>query len=246
MVQMWVDGRQLAEVGRMLGLPLNRTENNYLTHCLLGKLFGDYAPRPFHLEDDPQREEKREYRVLGYSSGDKDQLQSHAQITAEPGLYDDFDFDRLKSKPIPDSFPEDQRYAFELRACPVIRKSSSGPKWSEGQEVDAFLSRVWEIDDESVNVEREDVYRDWLLRQFDIRGGAEPVGESISLTRFSIEEMVRRTQGEDRSVRSIKRPDVTLEGLLTTTDGERFHEVLFSGIGQHKSFGFGMVKLRSS
>jgi CRISPR system Cascade subunit CasE len=42
----------------------------------------------------------------------------------------------------------------------------------------------------------------------------------------------------------IKRPDVTLTGVLTVTESDAFMEVLRSGIGRHKTFGFGMLKIR--
>jgi CRISPR system Cascade subunit CasE len=245
MVQMWVDGRQLTEVGKMLGLKLRKTDNHYLAHCLLGKLFGDAAPKPYWLEDDPRREDKREMRLLGYCEAGADELASGARMYAEPSLHDGFDFGRLVSKPMPGNFAAGMALGFELRACPVIRKGSAGPNWDEGQEVDAFLSRVWEVDDESVDIDREEVYCDWLERQLDHRGGAVPDLETVGMKRFSLEEMVRRDYGSgDREVTTITRPDVTLTGELEVTDSEAFLDLLERGLGRHKSFGFGMMKVR--
>lgn len=244
MLQTWVDGRKLTEVGKMLGLPLRQADNNYLAHCLLGKVFGDDAPKPFWLNDDPDRDRRREMQVLGYTTAPADALESHAQTFAEPSLWDGVKWDRTATKPMPDSFESGMRLGFELRACPVIRKSSDGPKWDEGQEVDAFLDRVWEVDDESVDIDREEVYRDWLVRQLDIRGGADPINDSIGMKRFSIEQMIRRAHGGDRTAKTIRRPDVTLTGELEVTDGDDFLDLIQSGIGRHKSFGFGMLKVR--
>lgn len=244
MIQTRIDGRKLVEVGRMTGLPLRQTDNNYLCHCLLGKLFGDSAPGPYWLDEDPDRERKDRMQLLAYADEDADQLQSLAEMYAEPTLYEGVDWDKTASKTMPDSFPEGMRLGFELRACPVIRKGSAGPKWEAGEEIDAFLDKVWEVDDESENIEREKVYRKWLVRQFDIRGGAEPDPETIGLKRFSIEQMVRRRQGGDRKANVIKRPDATLTGELEVTDSETFLGLLDSGIGRHKSFGFGMLKVR--
>ncbi len=244
MIQMWLDGRALTEVGKMVGLPLHNVDNNYLAHCLLGQLFGDAAPKPYWLEDVPDRESGREMRVLGYCHADADELESRARMYAEPNLYDGCDFERMASKPMPETYHDGLRLGFELRACPVVRKSSSGDKWDEGQEIDAFLSRVWEVDDPSVDIEREEVYRDWLERQLEIREGAELVTDTVTLKRFSIKSMTRRTQGSDREVCHIKRPDATLIGELEVTDGDALRELLSSGIGRHKSFGFGMLKIR--
>jgi CRISPR system Cascade subunit CasE len=55
--------------------------------------------------------------------------------------------------------------------------------------------------------------------------------------------MLRR-RGADRKPKVLKRPDVTLTGHLRVTDGEAFMKLLASGIGRHKSFGFGMLKIR--
>jgi CRISPR system Cascade subunit CasE len=86
-----------------------------------------------------------------------------------------------------------------------------------------------------------------LEDQLDNRGGAE-VGEgSIQMTRFSIERMTRRVpknENGDRKPDTIKRPDVTLVGRLTVTDSDAFLNLLRSGIGRHKSFGYGMLKVR--
>jgi CRISPR system Cascade subunit CasE len=89
------------------------------------------------------------------------------------------------------------------------------------------------------------VYRDWLTRQFESRGGAEP--QSIGMERFSIERMTRRvpkSENGEREPDTIERPDVTLTGRLMVTDSDAFLNLLRSGIGRHKSFGYGMLKVR--
>lgn len=248
MVQLWLDAQMLARLGRMLHLPLARTSTNYLVHCALAELFQAQAPRPFCVESGPRQINAddgrggRFIRVLAYSDIDGEALQSLARGFASPTVYEICEWARLASKPMPDSFPEGMRLGFNLRACPVIRKASDGSKWNAGQEIDAFLARVWEIDDPSVDVDRQDVYRDWLRSQFERRGCAEPL--AISMERFSIERMTRRTHGNDRKVRTIQRPDVTLTGTLHITAGSAFAETLRTGIGRHKSFGYGMLKIR--
>jgi CRISPR system Cascade subunit CasE len=67
--------------------------------------------------------------------------------------------------------------------------------------------------------------------------------DAIAMTRFSIERMTRRT-GPDRTASAIKRPDVTITGRLQVTDSRAFADLLRSGIGRHKSFGYGMLKVR--
>jgi len=139
---------------------------------------------------------------------------------------------------------------FELRACPVVRKASAGEgvnqngetrTWDEGDELDAFLAEAWTRPEEDLS--REEVYREWLARQFDVRGGAQVDPDAIAMTRFSIERMTRRN-GPDRTPDILKRPDVTLTGTLQVTDSSAFVDLLRSGLGRHKSFGYGMLKVR--
>ena len=114
--------------------------------------------------------------------------------------------------------------------------------WEEGDELDAFLAEAWTRPKED-DLNREQVYREWLAHQFDIRGGAEVDSDAVAMTRFSIERMTRRN-GPDRTPDTIKRSDVTLTGTLQVTDGDAFVDLLRSGLGRHKSFGYGMLKVR--
>jgi CRISPR system Cascade subunit CasE len=248
MVQLHLDAKGLTTLGKMLHLPLAQTDTGYLVHCALGELFQDDAPKPFSIENEAQN--GRQVRVLGYTAADADTLQANAQLDASPTVYEICDWDRLAAKPMPATFPEDMDLQFELRACPVVRKASAGKgvnqngntrTWEEGDELDAFLAEAWTRPEDD-DLSREQVYRDWLSRQFEIRGGAAL--QSAGMTRFSIERMTRRTQGDDRTVTTIKRPDVTLTGTLRVTDGDAFVELLRSGLGRHKSFGYGMLKVR--
>lgn len=259
MLQLSLDARGLATLGKMLHLPLAQTSTNYLVHCALGELFGDDAPKPFFVDDDPRSaaetaEASRRVRVLGYAQTPGDALQQAAKLDASPTVYEICDWDRFAAKPMPDSFPEGMDLRFELRACPVVRKSSAGSgtaqngdprSWKAGEELDVFLSEAWENPDEDLS--REGVYRNWLEDHLDHRGGAEVDEGSVQMTGFSIERMTRRTHRNgngDRTVKTLKRPDVTLTGRLTVTDSDAFPNLLRSGIGRHKSFGYGMLKVR--
>ncbi len=238
MIQMWLDLRRLVELGRALHLPVQRVDDSYITHCALRELFGDHAPGPFSLENNSGRH----LRILAYSSLSADDLQTTAQAFASPMVYQIPDWTRAVSKPMPKTFLQGTHLGYELRACPVIRKSSSGKYHSAGAEVDAFLSRVWEVDDPKVAVNREDVYRDWLADQFTRSGAA--TSKSVQLKQFSLERMFRRDHEQHRQATPIKRPAATLTGDLEVTDSAKFIELLRRGIGRHRAFGFGMLKIR--
>lgn len=255
MVQLHLKPKRLVGLAKMLGLPLAQVDNNYMVHCALGELFQEQAPTPYCVEDDHRtmasysNGQGSDVRVLGYADVDRETLEQLARGFASPPVYEIVDWERSASKPMPGYFPEGIRLGFELRACPVVRKASAGSgqtpegkerSWRKGQELDAFLAEVWTRPEEELD--RESVYLEWLERQLEIRGGAEL--KSFGMERFAIERMVRRTHGAKRKVRTLKRPDATFRGELVVTDGAAFSKLLESGIGRHKSFGFGMLKVR--
>lgn len=248
MLQMWMDTRKLAELGKMLHLPLRHVSNSYLVHCALNEIFQNQAPSPFCLED-PHRyisqynvQTERHIPLLGYSFIDSGPLQELAKGFAGPSVYHIIDWDRLQSKPMPTEFPEGMKLGFELRACPVVRKASDGHKWKKGQEVDAYLSKVWDVNDENTPIDREDVYNDWLKQRLDKQTGAKLLTSRIK--RFSLERMSRRTHAANRKVNMIKKPDVILTGKLEVRNNDAFNKLLQNGLGRHKSFGYGMLKIR--
>lgn len=219
-----------------------RLTTNYLVHSVMAEAFSG-CPSPFDVQD-----KGRLLRILFYSENDADELKNRAQIGASPEAYEAIRWEERASKPMPDPFPDDMALQFEIRACPVVRKASAGEgrnadgerrTWEEGTELDAFLARQWTSEG---SLSREEVYREWLERQFRARGGAEP--KTIDVAGFTLAEMTRRNGGESRSVTTMQRPDVTLEGTLRTTDGGAFTKLLRSGLGRHKSFGYGMLKVR--
>lgn len=219
-----------------------RLTTNYLVHSVLAETFSE-CPTPFDAQD-----KGRLLRVLFYSESDAEDLHSHAKLASSPEAYEAIDWDEAASKPLPETLPEGMTLRFDLRSCPVVRKASAGQgknkegevrEWDEGTELDAYLSRQWTAEEE---LSREEVYCDWLAQQFDARGGAVP--KEIAMEGFSITEMTRRSGKGDRSVKTMKRPDVSLKGTLRVTGGDAFATLLRSGIGRHKSFGYGMLKIR--
>jgi CRISPR system Cascade subunit CasE len=232
---------ELAKFATTRGLSRQLT-TNYLVHSVMAEAFSG-CPTPFEAQD-----KGRVLRVLFYTEADADALISKAQLGASPEAYEAIAWSETATKPMPDPFPGDVALRFELRACPVVRKASAGTgenaegkarTWDEGDELDAFLARQWTANRE---LSREEVYCDWLARQFEERGGAEP--QEVTMEGFSLAEMTRRTKEDDRSVNTFQRPDVTLSGTLHVTAPEAFADLLRSGIGRHKSFGYGLLKIR--
>ncbi len=237
MVRLSLGQPELFALGRARRLPPHRVDMGYLVHCVLDDLFGRHALRPFWVADS----HGRQLDVLAYTRLTQDALQQHARAYSDPSVYAACDVENLALKPLPSRWPEGQRVGFEVRACPIVRKSGAGGKHRAGAEMDVFLDRCWESGD-SVHVDREAVYRDWLAERLTGRGGARLIEGALG--RFRLARMLRRTQGDDRTAVFCERPDATLRGVLEIEDSAAFDALLATGIGRHKAFGFGMLRLK--
>lgn len=239
MLQLRLENRRLIELGKMLRLPLRHVDTGYLVHCALGELFQEQTPRPFDIEGGAGAD--RYVRVLAYSSVPLDALHELARGFASPQLYATCDWQGSADKPMPTQIPNGMRLGFELRACPVVRLASARKHYREGAELDVFLAECAKVDDD-VELDRGEVYLSWLGQQLERSEAADL--ERAEVTRFSLEKLLRRTGGGARKARPVTRPDVTFEGELTVIDGGRFLEVVRRGVGRHRGFGFGMLKIR--
>jgi CRISPR system Cascade subunit CasE len=234
MLRMRFDAGRLYELGRRRRLP-PRTDLGYLLHCELRELFGAESPAPFAVRDAAGRG----VTVLGYSSRPAAALQRHAQQYADPDVYAACDWTSLDEKPLPQRWAADERLGFEVRACPVVRMSSDGPRWRAGAEVDAYLARCWRTEGP---VEREAVYREWLLEELRRRGGARLI--SARVMGHQRAHVVRRDHRPERKAVGGERPEAVFSGELEVADPEAFGALLARGVGRHRGFGFGMLLLR--
>lgn len=237
MVQLGLDMRRLAHAGRRMRLPLHATDDGYLVHCQLGQLFGNHAPKPFTLS----RPRSRWLEVLAYTTRDVEDLRRHADTFADPSVHSSCDWDALAQKRLPTSWIEGTRYRFRVRTCPVVRASADGPHYRRGSEVDAYLAHCAAAG-AGGSASRETVYTEWFTGQIERRGGARI--DSCGMTGFRLVRLVRRAHDNGRRATIQQRPDVTLTGTLTVTEGNRFTELVRNGVGRHRAFGFGMLLLR--
>ena len=170
--------------------------HGYLAHAAMSAAFdwGDddpgvpdhlkhaHHPKPFVIRDESGGD--RHVEVRAYSEHGVGRIQQSSHLLG--GHPDVINWDRSESKKMPDRIDEG-RYTFRVRCCPVVRKASSGDRWDEGDEIDAFLDRVHDVDEDTY-VDRERVYLEWLARQLDVReGGATLVEGKVS--RFNIARM---------------------------------------------------------
>lgn len=232
--------RMSFDAGRLYALARRRRlrdpELGYVLHCQLKELFGDDAPCPFLVGDD----RGRRVTVLAYSARTRDELLEHAARFADPGICAACDLEALSEKRMPATWPTGLRCGFEVRAAPIVRLSNDLAHYRKGAEVDAFLVQCARAPGRPVD--REAVYRAWLGAELERRGGARLLSAQVKA--FQRDRLLRRTQGEDRRVRTLERPDVRFSGCLEVTDGAAFQALLGRGIGRHRAFGFGMLLLR--
>lgn len=242
LVRLSLRARDVMALAKEHGLPLREADDGYLAHAALRALFGELAPQPFAFQSEGGgRGGDPAWRLLGYSKATDEALLEHARAFADPLAFRACDVEALVSKPMPERFAEGARLDFELRACPIVRKSGAGEKHREGAEVDAFLARCWQVG-EGVPVDREAVYVDWLRTQLG-RDGAASL-EGAELLRFCRSHLLRRTQGGERQAKRCERPDASLAGTLRVENAAAFMGLLARGVGRHRAFGFGMLLLR--
>lgn len=212
-----------------------RFDLGYLVHWQMVSLFGCPVPSPFAMRG----EDGRWIEVLAYTERDAEALRM-AGRRAEPFVASACDWARFDAKQMPATWCAGARLEFDVRVCPVVRRSKDGPHGRKGAEVDAFLAACDAAT--SGPVDRMSVYRAWLARQFEREGAAtldrfEPSG-------FRRVRLHRRTQGDVRHARVLERPDLAATGSIRVGRPEAFDRLLRRGLGRHRAFGFGMVLLR--
>ena len=250
LAEIYLSAPDLVRLGNAKGFPRTQTTQNYLVHAAMGELFGEHSPKPFWI--DPQSADTRQIRVLGYTDAPQEALLSHAEMFATPSRYKLLDKNNVLTKKMP-SLMRGLTLSFDTWAVPTIRKGSAGSvespsgqtySWVEGQEVDYFLDRTWH---EGEDVTRPDAYDRWVQHQFDVRDTGAKLQGPTSISAFKEEQMSRRSHDKTRIMKTLaRRPVAAFHGTVAVTDPAAFQNFLASGIGRHKTFGYGMMKLRAA
>lgn len=229
---------------RLVGGQGGDADLGYALHALLHAAFGDQSPQPFVYEGP-------EHGLLAYTSLNDERI-AQAVALAEPDVVDALGLSssasgsgyRLRS--FPTEWAAGHVLGFTVRVRPIQREGRTG------KERDAFIGAAQAAPDEALS--REAVYVGWLASQLAPRSGAEPgawygAAEVMDarLSRFSLTPVMRRTQArtvEARRGLSTVGPDATLSGHLRVVDSAAFAALLARGIGRHRAFGFGMLRLQ--
>ena len=209
----------------------------YALHALLHAAFGEHAPQPFRYLD-------AEQGLLAYTRLSPAELAQCAAL-AEPdvaaalGLGHTLHHAGLSARPFPTQWAAGHVLGFEVRVRPIIREGKTG------RERDAFLAAVEKSD--GSELDRGEVYVQWLRELLARQGGAELVDASV--TRYQLLGVTRKSQknspDDQRRSRLVSGPDAVLAGQLRVANPQAFAQLLARGVGRHRAFGFGLFLLRS-
>jgi len=225
---------RLVAIARQRGFPVREVDDGYLAHVVLRELWQEGAPVPFVL-----RGSARCVEAWGYSRWDAARLVDHAVSFGDPSLVAAVaDISAVASRPMP-MFEAGRRLGFEVRACPVVRLASGRSGHRRGAEIDAFLARCFAAGADPLS--REDVYRDWLMRNLAPATKSGVTVARVEVRGISRVRLMRRTHGESRRPSRIERPDVRFAGEVIVADGGRLLEYIAHGVGRHRAFGFGAL-----
>lgn len=203
-------------------------------HCLLTECFGrDLAPRPFRAIF-PRAGSLG--CLYGYGVASAEELRDAAVTYADPLQSRIIPSHGIDSKAMPSEWTAGKRLGFEIRVRPIVRRTGKA-ECRPGREWDAFQLEAVQHPKGKMPRSREEVYRDWLGRQFETRGGARL--ESAHLVSFQRSRAVRRLRGG-----YTEGPDALMRGVLEIIDGPGFGELLAGGVGRHRAYGYGMLLLR--
>lgn len=236
-------------------------DGGYALHLALRRRFGTAGPQPFRVfADGPAAP-----HLLGYAT-DKDALADMAALPATDPMLDAV-FGEHQIRAMPETWRDGARFAFDVRARPVVRYGGrvrearagrEGAFHSRGgkpaQEMDAYLAaceRAGPREDGAPALAREPVYLDWLTRAFGpaaaIEGAEVRQFRRVRSRRARHPSPAPRDGGEPPAAPlgrpQVEGPDALMAGTLTIRYPDAFAQLLARGVGRHAAFGYGMLLL---
>jgi CRISPR system Cascade subunit CasE len=213
--------------------------NVYAIHQLLWKLFSDdpEAKRDFLFRQEFEKEqlafeETRRGLPLFY-------VISQREPEANSGLL------MVESKEYRPILKKGMRLIFDLRANPVIARSTVGVKRSVKHDVlmDAKLKTRQEgvTDTKEIQKQMQNAAAKWLIGKAALNGfTVETSKEEPWLDVYAYQQHLLRKRGNE----NIRFSSIDFSGTLVVTDPEKFNQALFSGIGPAKAFGCGLLLVK--
>jgi CRISPR system Cascade subunit CasE len=240
MICIEVDQRKLFEFAKRRRIPLYTSDFGYTLHCFFTELFGpNFSPKPFSA----QEANGVMLPILAYTCFTKDELEQQAQKFSTQELLQMVDWNNFSVKAMPNKWVTGHTLAFEVRVCPVERKSNTDQNVRQkGAEIDVYLGHVWK---HGKDIDRGTIYEKWTK---DIMEKAQPDKKSamkiheIKTKGFRRVKFIRRDRNRRANIK--ERPEAFIGGVLEIIDSDAFTELLTKGIGRHRAFGFGMLLLK--
>lgn len=145
----------------------------------------------------------------------------------------------IESKAYAPELESDQRLAFVLRANPAM--AAHVPGRGRGVRVDAVMHAKYKLSPKERQsfTGAEAAALDWLEERAD-NLGAHFDRERCSATGYR-QVIVRKMNGG-----TVAFSEINFEGMLTVTDPARLTDALFKGIGKARSYGCGLMLVRSA
>jgi len=223
MIELPLDPEALIRFAQDHGVNRNQDEDlGYALHAWLNALLPDRAPKPFRLL------RGRRPRLLGYTTHAADRLLEYAETYATPQAAAVTNIRYLaNAKLMPRSWRSERVLGFEVLLCPTSRL--------HGSEKDRYRHLVEHLEPGEPRPSREEVYRDWLEKQFADAARLK----STRMERFQFVSHYR--QGLKIK---LDRPQALFRGILKLRDSDAFTKLLSRGVGRHRAFGYGMLLLR--
>ena len=209
-------------------------DDDHAMHALLGEMFGRKALQPFRV----MSPNGRGLHVLyAYTATSAEDLREAARSCADP-LQDKIMLPgKLDVKTMPGRWREGKKWGFDIRIRPTRRLTRPVGDWSKRKELelDAYLMQA--LDQDKETLEREQVYAEWLRERLERN-------DACQLETVVMRSCQRTRARRKRNARYSEAPDVIMRGALTVSNGDAFAELLSTGVGRHRAYGYGMLLLR--
>lgn len=214
--------------------------NIYAVHQLLWKLFPDNpdAKRDFLFRQEFEKEQlafekTRRGLPLFY-------VVSQRKPVPVSGLL------KVESKEYMPVLKIGMRLMFDLRANPVVARSTEGKERSVKHDVlmDAKFNARQEgvTDKKEIRKSMQNAAAKWLIEKSALNGfTVETSKEEPWLDVYAYQQHLLRKKGNGK----IQFSSIDFSGTLIVTDPEKFKETLFCGLGPAKSFGCGLLLVKS-
>lgn len=150
----------------------------------------------------------------------------------------------IASKEYSPIIKKQNRYAFKLRANPVVTKQPAGPTSKKRKRVDVYMEAITKnklLDPAKQATNRELLHKAGLQW---MQARAEKFGFTIQSNEVLVEGYTRLNGKQAKKGNQIQLGVIDYSGFLSVQEPEKFEKMLYEGIGPAKAFGCGLMLLK--